>query len=491
MKRPQPTLPKIAVELDGTPLPPAAQTHLEEVRISRILSQPSMCELTFVMPGPSPSPRAGMSLRLTVGDTSTLLFAGEIAAIEWTLRSTGERLLFLRAYDPLLKLRRQHHIRAWTQASAASLAGELASSIDLTSDISTSAPAFPTLIQSGENDLDFLASIAERSGLFFTLDGDSLQLLSLQGAGDEIVLEANDTLLEASIESNATFASATVKHFGWDTSHVLPYTAEASASASQDAPVLLPNRNAAAQEIAQASAAAEQVYRRARSRTIQGAAEGNPTLAPGTRIRTKGLPSTLPDTFTLVSVTHHIDATSGFITRFSSTPPPRRELPSAASIALGVVTDIQDPEQLGRLRVSVPALNDVETGWLELVTIGAGPGKGFVNLSDRGDKVVVLFPRGDLGSGLILGGLYGAQGPGDYGVNAIEDKITRYALLTPGGNKLRFDDSRKSLRIEDHTGTYLEFTPAAATLHSAVDLHFEAPGRNMILSANQIDFRRS
>lgn len=489
-----PTVPRIAIELDGKTFSQGALRHLEEVVVSRRLSQPGMCEISLVMPDPSPWPEIGMDLRVSLADSGDLLFAGEVAAVEFNRRSSGERLLFVRAYDALLQLRRQHHIRAWPVSSAGSIALELTSGLWSTV-TGGPGPTFPSLIQAEENDFDFLAGVAERSGLYLALRGDVLELVSLEGVGDEIMLEIDKALLEISVEANATFACDGVKSYGWDASRVERHVAEASKLSSNDAEdpsgsgmVLLSNGNASAQDVAQASAQAELHRRIARSRTARGTAEGSLALMPGSRIRVKGLPATLPDSFTLIEVTHRIETQSGFVTTFSSTPPECRQRPDSASVAWGVVTSIHDPEQMGRVRVSLPAMDDVETEWMEVLAIGAGSGKGFVNLPDRGDKVVVLFPRGDLGSGLILGGLYGTEGPGDYGV---EDKIVRYALLTPGGSKLRFDDSRKSLRVEDVTGSYMEFTPGGATLHAAVDLRVEAPGRTMTISAKQIDFRRS
>jgi uncharacterized protein involved in type VI secretion and phage assembly len=490
----QPIIPSLIVELDGSVLSAKALSHLEELLVSRCLSQPGMCELSFVMPEVAPWPETGMTLRVSLASSGDLLFRGEVASVEYNRRGSGERILFVRAYDELLTLRRQHHIRAWSASSASSIALELVSGMGLLVEGGTDAPAFPSLIQTEESDFDFLATVAERSGLYVALYGDVLRLVSLDGVGEQIMLKLDDSLFEVSVESNATFACDGVKSYGWDTSRIERHVAEVSRPTSDagaeagSGVVLLGNGNASAQDIAQASAVSEMDRRVARSRTVRGTAEGNLDLMPGARIRLEGLPASLPDTFTMVEVSHRINACSGFVTTFSSTPPTRRPARDAASVAWGVVTQIQDPENLGRVRVALPAFNDVETDWLEVMAIGAGSGKGFVNLPDRGDKVVVLFPRGDLGSGIILGGLYGTDGPGDYGV---EDKIVRYALLTPGGSKLRFDDSRKSLRIEDVTGSYMEFTPGGATLHAAVDLRVEAPGRKMIISAQQIDFRRS
>ena len=38
---------------------------------------------------------------------------------------------------------------------------------------------------------------------------------------------------------------------------------------------------------------------------------------------------------------------------------------------------------------------DLETGWIEVMSVGAGEGKGLVALPDEGDRVLVLLSHGD------------------------------------------------------------------------------------------------
>ena len=102
--------------------------------------------------------------------------------------------------------------------------------------------------------------------------------------------------------------------------------------------------------------------------------------------------------------------------------------------------------------------------------------------------MLVLLIEGDPSLGVVLGGLYGTQGPEDFGVEGAS--VRRYTIATPGGQKIRLDDSASSVRMEDKSGSYVELSPKKVTLHAAVDLEIEAPGRALVITGNTIDFRK-
>ena len=61
----------------------------------------------------------------------------------------------------------------------------------------------------------------------------------------------------------------------------------------------------------------------------------------------------------------------------------------------GVVKSVDDPDQLGRVQVTLPTLGDIESAWMEVLSVGAGSGKGLVALPDVDDSVLVLLIHGD------------------------------------------------------------------------------------------------
>jgi len=112
---------------------------------------------------------------------------------------------------------------------------------------------------------------------------------------------------------------------------------------------------------------------------------------------------------------------------------------SAQRIMTGLVVENNDPENLGRVRLVVPALPDGPELWARVVSPLAGPDRGLCFLPEIEDEVLVTFTQGDLSSAYVLGALWGAkkQPPDDVGESGNDIK----AIKTRSGHLLEFDDT--------------------------------------------------
>jgi phage baseplate assembly protein gpV len=315
-------------------------------------------------------------------------------------------------------------------------------------------------------------------------------------------LKIGGSLLEARIEVNTDPACRSVSAMGWDPSRVETFQATADRARagrtdlSEAAPDRLgaPGRRTLADEIATAedqvtaAAQAELDTRVAREIVLRGLAAGDVRLAPGARVQLSGFPPPFAGEYVLTRARHSIDRQRGYLTEISSEPPVSRGRARGAIAAYGIVTRIDDPDRLGRVRVKLPTYGDLETEWMGVLTPGAGSGKGLVTLPDVDDQVLVLFAQGDPASGVVLGGLYGLGAPPDSGLE--EGVIARYTLLTPGRQRVQLDDARKLLRVENSEGSYVELSPGRVILHAETDLLIEAPGRSIVIQGQAIDFQR-
>ena len=81
------------------------------------------------------------------------------------------------------------------------------------------------------------------------------------------------------------------------------------------------------------------------------------------------------------------------------------------------------------------------------------------------------------------------HGLDDYGVEGTS--IRRYTLTTPGGQKVRLNDAEESIRFENKEGSFVELSPKKVRFYSMRDLEIDAPGREVVISAKMIDFRRT
>jgi phage baseplate assembly protein gpV len=345
--------------------------------------------------------------------------------------------------------------------------------------------------------------VAQQSGLYLALWGEELHIVTLEGIGTPIPLSLGTSLLEARAEVNGEPACRSVRASGWNPLLVETYegrvadprvgrrvVAEVSPArlgGSEERELL--NRAVHDARHAEALAQAELDRRAAYEVTLWGVAEGNPRLRPGTPILVEGIAAEFNGRYVVTAATHTVDARRGFLSEFSTVPPPPRERDAGAVVAPGRVIRVDDPQNLGRVRVSLPTYGDVESEWLHVLSPGAGAQKGLTALPDVDDRVLVLFFHAVPGQAVVLGGLYGMEGPLDSGV---EDRaVRRYTLRTPGGQQIQLDDAREVVRVENSDGSSVELTPERVRVHAAVDLELEAPGRSVVIRGRKIDFEEA
>jgi phage baseplate assembly protein gpV/phage protein D len=444
----------------------------------------------------------GTTLRVLVAGKPEPLFTGQVTASELCYTSDQGRSLRVRGYDLLHQLRKRQSVRAHVQVTTRDLARELVADLGLTIQAAEPGPLWKQLIQHRQSDFELLQESAEHGGLYLTVRGNVLHLLTLRGSGETVPLALGETLLEARIEMNADTLYRSVATTGWNSSLMETHKGQAAhpRSGRVVATELLPSRvggsgkhalvdeDIVSDDHAAGMAQAELDLRTAREVTFWGVAEGDPRLQPGIPIEVTGVAEAVAGRYVLAAVTHSIDTQRGFLSEVSSMPPSPRERTRGNVAAPGIVTQIDDPEKRGRVRVSLPTYGDVETDWIPVLSAGAGGKKGLMAFPDIGDHILLLLIHEDPGQGVVLGGLYAEQKPPDVGIDG--GSIKRYTLQTPGGQRLLLDDSKQTFRVENSDGSFYELGPHKVRLHSAVDLEIEAPGQTVVIRGQHIDFER-
>src|SRR5579859_5053795 len=400
--------PEVTLEANGIPLPPALLQSLSRVYVAQRLSQPSQCELTFSEAAQTLSIdmqlAPGTDLRVTAGGITNVLFSGQVTSVEYVYGPSNQRDIRIRAYDKLHSLRKRQNIRTFAQVTLASLARELTADLSITVDAVEAGPIYQWLIQHRQSDWDMLRELAERCGLYLTLREDTLHLLTLEGVGDAVDLTLGESLLEARIEANGDSACRMVSAEGWypmraERCEGVATMARSGRRVSAEVPPdrlggnvqrTLVDQSAQDDSQARAIAQAELDRRTAREVTLWGMVNGDPALRPGTPIEVRGVAPTVAGRYLLTEVIHVIDAAIGFQSEISTVVPLLQERPQGTTATLGVVSQINDPDGLGRVRVRLSTYNDIETDWMGVLTPGAGSGKGLIALPDVGDQVLVL-----------------------------------------------------------------------------------------------------
>lgn len=164
-------------------------------------------------------------------------------------------------------------------------------------------------------------------------------------------------------------------------------------------------------------------------------------------------------------------------------------------VAIAVVTDNRDPENLCRVKVSFPWHEQAsESYWARLSTPMAGKDRGLVLIPEVGDEILVAFEREDLRFPYVLGGLWnGTDQPprsnndGGNDERILQSRKKHFLLFNDGtqgavelahekGRRVLFDDD--GIVIEDGNGNAVKIDS------NANEITIEAVGTLKIKAAS-------
>lgn len=123
-----------------------------------------------------------------------------------------------------------------------------------------------------------------------------------------------------------------------------------------------------------------------------------------------------------------------------------------AGVRVGIVTDNDDPKDLGRVKLRFPWREaDDESYWARIATLMAGKAYGSYCIPDVDEEVLVAFGGGDVHKPFVVGSLW--NGDKQPPQKTDEDNDIR-EITSRAGHRLQFDDDTQDggLRIETNAG---------------------------------------
>lgn len=107
-----------------------------------------------------------------------------------------------------------------------------------------------------------------------------------------------------------------------------------------------------------------------------------------------------------------------------------------------LVTDVQDPDGQGRVRVSLPFVNEQEgpaaAAWARLATFMAGNNRGSWFIPEVNDEVLVAFLAGDARHPVVIGALWNGV---DAAPETMDAGNNLRSITSRSGHRLCFDDT--------------------------------------------------
>ncbi|MBA4181543.1 MAG: hypothetical protein C0506_13215 [Anaerolinea sp.] len=414
------------------------------------------------------------------GSTAQELFNGEITAIEANINAMDQTsTLLIRAYDKSHRLQRNRKARVLLQQkdSDAISATIREGSGGLSPDVQATTEVRDHIFQDDLTDYDFITRLARRNGMVVLSDGVKLSVKKPASLTTEVTLEYGVTLEEFHPVLNSTAQVGKVTVRGWDPATKAAVVGQASKAESGAAKtgwggtgaslssqslgvseVLLANVPISKQADGDAIAESELAGRWRRDVHGEGRAIGNPAIVAGTWLVLTKIGTRFGGKYFATRV-RHVYTADHYRTDFwisGLEPETAADLILGAGqegagagagggVAIGVVTNVEDPDKMGRVKLKFPWMDDkLETWWARMATPMTGKDRGIQFMPEVNDEVLVAFDRGDRGRPYVLGGLWNGKdapplAPSDFYANG---KIVKQQIKTSTGHLIEFSEAQ-------------------------------------------------
>ena len=448
------------------------------------------------------------------------LFRGEIVALEPDF-TAGAQKLVIRAFDKAHRLTRIRKSATYINVKDSDIVSRLAGEAGVPVQVDTTRTVHQHVYQHGQTHWEFLRERTAPLGFVMYGRLGTLHCRKPVATGPEIELRWGSTLLEFRPALTTVGQHAQDVARGWD--YAQKRAVEEVKAAGEGAPAIGESRTgqaladrlvAGTQRVVvhrvyrEQSYAAEVVAGAADQRTTafveaEGKCKGDPRLVAGAKAKVANIGTRFSGSYLVTSARHVFDqAQQGYTTEFTvsghhlpsvreallgGTPAPRM----ADHLVIGIVTNNQDPDNLGRVKVKFPWLDEQqESNWARVLGLGGGKDRGILYLPEIDDEVLVGFELGDVDHPYVLGGLWnGVDGlPEPQGTLLEGSKVKRRIHKSRDGHFLVFEDADGAggITIQDRKGNVLkvESSNDTMTVTMAGDIVMEAQ-QNVTIRANR------
>jgi Rhs element Vgr protein len=488
-----------AIKINGSDLPSDLLNDMMSAEVDLSINLPGMFVIDFFDPEVKHADNSLFRLGAAVSistkveraedeQESGTLIAGEITALEAVFDAEGETRFRVRGYDKSHRLHRVQKTRVFYDVKDGDVLSRLISDAGLSAQVSSTTVVHKYIYQFRQTDYEFIRERARRLGFVCLLDGGKFKCGPPADIGsDGPELKYGDELLHFMPRLTTGGQVSEVKVRGWD------YKNKAAVVASARSPGF--NYRAGSSEaggtaahsafgvngsfvfhhlpIEQQSDAekfARALLDEREASFLQGEGEcmGDPRIKAGLRLNLTGLGSKFSGKYFVTRAIHRFTRVYGYRTEISvagvgtnmladllgptgaTQSEPTRRLDG---VVPAIVTNNRDEENLGRVKVKFPTIDDsLDSWWIPIAQPLAGPETGFWLMPKVNDEVLVAFEHGDFNRPYVVGSLWNGQDkpPAD-GANA-DPTDQMHLLQTQKKYQLKFDDKEEQIQIKTAAG---------------------------------------
>src|SRR3954447_4538101 len=496
----------VDVLVNGAALDPKFRAPLSDVKVTDSLTLPDTALVRSAdLKGDNVDGNplvVGAKLEIKFGamdaNATASVFKGQITTVEPEFTPSGVTIS-ARAYDNSHKLNRERKTRTFQNMSASDMIKKVTGEAGLTPKVQSTNVVHEFFQQSNETDWDFAWRLALMHDYEVVVNDQTLNFRKAGGnGGATLSLRWGEGLTTYRPRISGVQQVDKVEVRGWDPKAKKAITGSASSpqttsKAGLDRAKLAKGLNGGTTAIKDramtSTAEANEIAKAALQRTADahyeadGVAIGNPALKAGARVKIEGVGKNFGGEFIVSTSTHSYRGHSGYQTAFTISGRSSRTLTElirqpesrdwSASLVVGVVTNNNDPEQRGRVRVKYLSLSDSEeSAWARVATPSTGNERGILMLPQVDEEVIVGFEHGDTRRPIVLGSTF--NGKDKPGAELYQNRDGSLAVVSKEKIHLH---SKKDFEIKSDQNMIVEITQDEKVKVSGNATH-ESTGNN-------------
>jgi uncharacterized protein involved in type VI secretion and phage assembly len=506
----------MVLSADGKPLAPELYPQVSLLRVEESVHLPDFFEIHFDDPHFELFDKG----TFTVGTRIEIAFraegdpvvvtAGEVTAVGVEPGASGRHELVLSGFDLTHRLARVPKSRSFQRVTDADIAARIAGEYGLDADVDGTGATHDYVLQAGETDYAFLRRRAARIGYDVWVSEKKFHFKrGPRGTATPPKLTYGKNLARFSVRFSAAERGDEVEIRGWDQLGKEAITGRADQTdPGTDAPAAQEFTDAARRAFgrvkrnagqfpvtdqAEADALAGSLLLRASGEeaVLRGEATGDPLIGAGAQVRIEGIGTRMSGMWRVTGVEHTYGATRPYLTRFicgGKEPAGLADLAGSPAtkgwqgLVIGIVTNNDDPERLGRVRVKFPTLSqDDESAWARVASPGAGKERGLQWIPEVDDEVLVGFELDDLTRPVVLGGLWNRSDAPPSPQSLAGGVVKQRLLVSRKDSRLVLDDDKPAIELT------LGGSPCAIKLEAAESS--VTGDRKLVVTATQIEIK--
>ncbi|GAB1691443.1 VgrG-related protein [Krasilnikovia sp. M28-CT-15] len=510
----------VVLTVDGRPLAPDLYSRLAMVRVEESVHLPDYFAVHFDDPHFELFDRGTFTLgtKLDIafraeGDP-VVVTSGEITAVVVEPGASGRHELVLTGFDLTHRMAREPKSRSFQRVTDADIATRIAREYGLDTDVDATGSVHDYVLQAGETDYAFLRRRAARIGYDVWVTERKFSFKrSPRSTVTPPKLRFGQNLSRFTVRFSAAERSDEVQIRGWDSLGKQAIAGRADQpDPGSDAPAATELTGAARRAFgrvkrnagqfpvtdqAEADKLASALLLRASGEEVvlRGEAAGDPNIAAGAKVHIEGVGSKLTGNYRVTGVEHTYGAGRPYVTRFvcgGKEPGGIADLTGPVTaggdrrgwggLVIGIVTNNDDPEKLGRVRVTFPTLSaDDESAWARVAAPGVGRQRGMQWLPEVDDEVLVGFELDDHARPVVLGGLWNRDDAPPQPDAASGGKVKQRVLASRKDSRLTLDDDVPSVA--------LTLGGSPCTLKLAQSESTLTGDQKLVISASQVEIK--